>query len=318
MRYFDGYAYDRLSPAWLKQMIKDNEYRWQNFSDEKVMRWLYQELGERFSFSREYRYAITANEKAKIETQAKDVVMRPRRINKADSVICIDIEGTMQMLLTDVFGITSYVVVDGSGPHVYLEVRTENYGRVKLDLQEDLANIKAGRRTQHFACEGCYDGRYFNTIPEAEIEQMDKEIGYIGEDGKYMEDELERYRQRINDSKTTDEKVRKVFALLEHKFSDRLKTMKYCERTEIYKKALEDMIPDTKIGHKTFREKGKLLSCFIVPGDSDDENERYYLFNKAKRSYEEIEIEQYKKFYDDNDEVIKNATESNKEPRVDE
>ena len=81
---------------------------------------------------------------------------------------------------------------------------------------------------------------------------------------------------------TTDEKVRKVFALLEHKFSDRLKLMKYCERTETYKKALEDMIPDTKIGHRTFREKGKFLSCFIVPGDSDDENERYYLYNKAK------------------------------------
>lgn len=45
MRYFDGYAYDRLSPVWLKRLIKDNEYRWQNFSDEQVMRWLYLELG---------------------------------------------------------------------------------------------------------------------------------------------------------------------------------------------------------------------------------------------------------------------------------
>ena len=114
-----------------------------------------------------------------------------------------------------------------------------------------------------------------------------------------------------------DEKVRKVFALLEHKFSDRLKLMKYCERTELYKKVLEDMIPDAKIGHRTFREEGKLLSCFIVPG-SDDEDERYYLFNKEKRSYEEIDSEKYKKFYDDNDQVIKDATDSNREPKVDE
>ena len=317
MRFFDGFAYDRLSPAWLKKLIKDNEYRWQNFSDEQVMRWLYLELGKRFSFSREYRYAITAKEKAKIESQAKDVVMRGRRVNNADAVICIDIEQIMQKVLNDVFGIESHVVLDGAGPHVYLESKTENYGRVKTDLQEDLVNIQSGRRTEHFACESCYDGRNFNTIPQKVIEQMDKELGYIGEDGQYMEDQLERFREKINDSKTLDERVRKVFVLLEHKFAARLKSMKYCERTELYKKAIKDMIPDNKIGHRTFRENGKLLSCFIVPG-SDDEDEKYYLFNKEKRSYEEIDSEKYKKFYDDNDQVIKEATDSDKEPRVDE
>ena len=317
MRNFDGFAYDRLSPAWLKRLIRDNEYRWQNFSDEQVMRWLYLELGKRFSFSREYRYAITAKEKGRIESQARDVVMRSRRINNTDEVICIDIEQAMQMVLNDVFGIDSNVVIDGSGPHVYLETRTENYGRVRSDLQEDLANIKAGRRTEHFACESCYDGRNFSTIPQNVTEQMDKELGYIGEDGQYMEDQLERFREKINDSKTLDERVRKVFVLLEHKFAARLKLMKYCERTELYKKAMEDMIPDAKIGHRTFRENGKLLSCFIVPG-SDDEEERYYLFNKEKRIYEEIDTEKYKKFYDDNDQVIKEATDSDREPRVDE
>lgn len=316
MRYFDGYAYDRLSPAWLKRLIRDNEYRWQNFSDEQVMRWLYLELGKRFSFSREYRYAITAKEKGRIESQAKDVVMRSRRVNNPDSVICIDIEQTMQMLLNDLFGIDSRVVVDGSGPHVYLETRTENYGRVRSDLQEDLANIKAGRRTEHFACESCHDGRNFNTIPQNVTEQMDKELGYIGEDGQYMEEQLERFREKINDSKTLDERVRKVFVLLEHKFAARLKLMKYCERTELYKKAMEDMIPDVKIGHRTFRENGKLLSCFIVPGNGEDENEKYYLFSKEKRIYEEIDSERYKKFYDDNDQVIKEATDSDKEPRL--
>lgn len=318
MRFFDGYAYDRLSPAWLKTLIKENEYKWQEFSDTKVMRWLYLELGKKFSFSRKYRYAITSKEKAKIESQAKDKVMRPTRVNDVDSVICIDIEETMQTLLTDLFGIDSRVVLDGAGPHVYLEVRSKEYGRVKLDLQEDLCNIKAGRKTEHFACESCYDGRNFSTIPDVEIEKMDRDLEYISEDVKYMEDQLERFREKINESQTLDEKVRKVFVLLEHKFSDRLKAMKYCERTELYKKVIEDMIPDVKIEHRTFRENGKLLSCFIVPGSGEDENEKYYLFNKEKRSYEEIDLEKYKKFYDDNDQVIEEATNSEKEPRVDE
>lgn len=316
MRNFDGYAYDRMSPAWLKQLIKDNEYRWQNFSDEELMRWLYIELGNCFSFSRKYRYAITAEEKARIELEAKDVVKRPRRINNSDSVICIDIEETMRMLLTDLFGIDSRVVLDGSGPHVYLEVRTENYGRVKLDLQEDLCNIKAGRKTEHFACESSYDGRNYMTIPLDAIKEMDKKLGFIGEDEKYMEDKLEKYREKIDESESIDEKVRKVFVLLEHKFSDRLNNMKYCERTELYKKVIEEMIPETKIGHKTFRKDGKLLSCFIVPIDSDDETQRYYLFNKEKRCYEEIDLEKYKKLYDENDEAIKSATVSLKEPKV--
>lgn len=305
MRYFDGFAYDRLSPAWLKKFIKDNEYKWQNFSDEEVMRWLYLELGKRFSFNRQYRYAITAEEKAKIEQAAKDVVMRPRRVNSPDSLICIDIEETMRTLLTDLFGIDSHVVVDGSGPHVYLEVKSENYGRVKLDLQEDLYNIQAGRRTEHFANESSYDGRNFMIIPEDTVREMDKKFKYIGEDEKYMEDYLEDYREQIQESKTIDEMLRKVFALLEHKFSEQLKVMKYCERTELYKKVIEDMMPGIKVSHRTFRVNRKLASCFILPGDED--TEKYYLYNKTKRGYEEIEADRYKVLYQGNEELIKQA-----------
>lgn len=302
---FNGYVYDSMSPVWLKKLIKDNESKWLHFSEEELIRWLYIELGERFSFSREYRYAITPEEKARIELQAKDKVMRTRRVNNVDSVICIDIEETMQMLLTDLFGIDSRVITDGSGPHVYLEVRTENYGRIKLDLQEDLVNIKSGRRTEHFGSENYYNQKDYMTIPEGKIKEIDKKIGYIDENEKYMEDYLEDYRDKIEQSDTTDEKVRKVFALLEYKFSEILKSMKYCERTEIYKKVIEDMLPYDKVEHRTFRNNGKLLSCFIVPDDSDEDNKKYFLFNKEKRSYEEIDREEYEKLYDCNEETIK-------------
>lgn len=305
--YFDGYVYDSMSPIWLKNLIKNNESKWQNFSEEELIRWLYIELGRRFSFSREYRYAVTLEEKARIELQAKDVVMRPRRVNNVDSVICIDIEETMQMLLTDIFGIDSRVITDGSGPHVYLEVRTENYGRVKLDLQEDLVNIKSGRKTEHFGSETYYNQRNYMTIPENRIKEIDKNLGYIGEDKKYMEDYLEDYRDRIEQSDTIDEQVRKVFALLEHKFSERLKFMKYCERTELYKKVIEDMLPSIKVEHRTFRNNGKMLSCFIVPDTDNEDNKKYFLFNKEKRSYEEIDQKEYLKLYDNNEEIIKQA-----------
>lgn len=314
MRFFDGYAYDRLSPAWLKIMIKNNEEKWQNFSDEELLRWLYKELGDKFSFNRKYRYAITPEEKARLELEAKDVVMRPRRINNPDSVICIDIEETMHTLLTDLFGIDSRVVLDGSGPHVYLEARTENYGRVKLDLQEDLCNVKARRRTEHFACENSYDGRVFMTIPEDKLKEIDKKLGYIGEDEKYMEDYLEDYRDKVEESESFDEMIRKIFALLEHKFSKQLRDMKYCERTELYKKVIEDMMPDVEVGHRTFRENRKLLSCFIVPGEDGDET--YYLYNKEKRCYEQIATERYLELYQSNEDVIKSAT--TKEPKIDE
>jgi len=313
MRNIYGYVYDRMSPAWLKIMIRDNECRWQEFSDEELMRWLYLELGKHFSFDIKYRYAITAEEKAKIESAAKDVVMRTRRINNPDSIICIDVEETMQMLLTDLFGIDSRVVVDGSGPHVYLEVRTQNYGRVKLDLQEDLYNIKAGRRTEHFANESCYDGRNYMTIPENTIREIDKKLGYIGEDEKYMQDYLEKYREKIEECETPDEKIRKVFVILEAKFFNQLSEMKYCERTELYKKVIKEMMPDIDIKHKTFRKDGQLLSCFIVPGDNDCQV--YYLYNKEKRCYEEIDDERYQGFYQGNEDIIKQAL--SKEPKVD-
>ena len=314
MRNFDGYAYDRMSPAWLKMLIKNNEDKWINASDEEVMRWLYIELGNRFSFSRKYRYAITGGEKAKIESAAKDVVMRPRRINTPDSLICIDIEETMKMLLSDLYGIDSRVLLDGSGPHVYLEVRTENYGRVKLDLQEDLCNVKAGRRSEHFASESSYDGRSFMTIPEDKVKEMDKKLGYIGEDEKYMEDYLEEYREKIAESKTPDEMIQKVFVLLEHKFSKQLKAMKYCERTELYKKVIKDMMPDIDVAHRTFRVNGKFVSCFILP--EDHSAKRYYLYNKTKSGYEEIDDEKYQELYQINKEIIRQAM--SKEPKIDE
>lgn len=314
MRNIDGYFYDRMSPAWLKTMVRKNEDKWQNFTDEELVRWIYLELGKQFSFSRKYRYAITAEEKAKIELAAKDVVMRPRRINDPSSVICIDVEETMQMLLTDLFGINSRVVTDGSGPHVYLEAVTGNAGRIRLDLQQDLYNIKAGRKTEYFAKQSNYDGRYFMTISDDEIQEMDKKLGYIGEDGKYMEDYLEEYRQSIQSSETPKEKLEKIFILLEAKFFDKLKNMKYCERTELYKKVIKDMMPDVEVGHRTFRNNRKLLSCFIVPGEDDTES--YFLYNKAKRSYGEISSQEYNKLYEGNEEVIKKAV--IKEPRIDE
>ena len=73
-------------------------------------------------------------------------------------------------------------------------------------------------------------------------------------------------------------------------------------------------MPDVKVGHRTFRENRKLLSCFIVPGE--DEKETYYLYNKEKRSYQEIDGNRYQELYQSNEDVIKSAI--TKEPKIDE
>ncbi len=306
MRNIDVLFYDYMSPRWLKNMIRDNEDNWQNYSDEELIRWLYIELGKRFSFSRKYRYAVTDEEKAEVETAAL-YGDNASRIFNADSVTCIDIEKTLHMLVTDLYGIDSRILTDGSGPHVYLEITTSERKRLRLDLQQDLYNIKSRRRTEYFAAQDSYDGRNFDTIDPKHLEEIDSKLGYIN--GKYMNEEVEEYSDSIKNSKTEKEKAEKLFILLAAKFSNNTKTMKYCERAELYKKIINEQIPDNHFAHRTFRSKGELFSCFIVP-DENGEKEYYYLYNKSKRSYEEVEKERFLELDKDNNKEIDRLTEA--------
>lgn len=309
MRTIDGYMYDAMSPQWLKKMIRDGEPQWQNFDDEELMRWLYTQLGKKFSFDRKYRYAVTDEEKAEIES-ASSYGDTSQRIFRSESVICIDIENTYKMLLKDLFGIEARVVVDGSGPHVYVQAITSERKNYRLDLQQDLYNIKAGRRTEYFAAQDMYDGRRFDTMDSKRLEEIDRKIGYI--DDKYMNDEMNKYNEAINNSKTEKEKVEKVFILLATKFSENTKSMKYCERTDLYKSILKEKIPDNHLAHRTFRSKGELFSCFILPDENEEGNEHYYLYSKQRRLYEEVDKERFLELDADNNKEIERLTEKYK------
>ena len=133
--------------------------------------------------------------------------------------------------------------------------------------------------------------RRFRTIPEDEIKKIDKKLGYIGEDEKYTDDYLEQYREKIEEASTEEEKFKMVCALIETKLFTKIKNMKYCELAELYKKEIEELIPGNGIIHKTFRYKGKLLSCFIVP--LEEGKSSFYLFDKEKRSFKTITEEEY-------------------------
>lgn len=292
-RTINGYAYDEMQPYWIKKLIGDNENKWTNFSDVELIRWLYIELGKQFSFDKKYRYSMTNKEKTKLESAARDVVNRTIRLNRTSEVTCIDITEALRMVLEDVFLLEAKVRIDGSGPHVYLEVfLSDEKGSIRLDLQEDLYNIKAGRRTEYFAQQDQYDGRTFKTIPQSRIEEIDKKIGYIPENEKYMEDILAEFQEDIDKCGTTQDKVEKVFTLLEAKFFKKLKNMGICEHIELFKKVLAEMIPQNCIELRTFLNARKdLSSIFIVPSNSEEiptNPPTYYLYDIQKRQYVQI------------------------------
>ncbi len=172
MRSIDTFVYDNLLPQNIKQLIHKNEDRWQNFTDEELIRWVYIELGKMYSFDCEYRYARDTRDQTRIENEAKlaekdgNLIRRISHFNSS-KVICIDLVNAMNLVLGDLFGIDCKGVIDGSGPHEYNVVRFGNR-IIRLDLQQDLYNIQSGRKTEFFGTTDYYDGKRFGVVSEDE------------------------------------------------------------------------------------------------------------------------------------------------------
>ena len=295
MRNIDGYMYDRL-PRKIKKFIKEREADWQNWNDEQIIAWIHTELGSIYSYDPNYRYANNA-EKFQVETDADKDRSYWNRLNRK-FVTCIDLANIVEFILSDVFFINCRSVIDGSGPHkyniVYLPKKI-----LKLDLQEDLYNIKSSRKLEHFGSEKYYDGRNFYSYTSDEIDSLLSSINYKGI--PYSNDLLDKHANKMNDLNVNlDKKLEIILLSTCLEYQQYLPQMDYCEKVELFKANISEYITqedslgrkrnffteESPISHHTIKKSGNYISCFNV--QCDDGTQKHYINDGSSLKYNEI------------------------------
>ena len=218
--------------------IKKKINKIENITETEIIRFVYWDLGNRFSFDLNY---IFGNSETKRKIYAKSR-------NKDDLELCMEknivvcksmayiCEYVLKKLgidikteLLDEYGIRQ--------PHVY-NVVTEKNGRTYiLDLQQDLENIQSHSRTECFGVQGVREKKPIISL--FELEQIDKKLGYIQKDNYYSNDYLYLLKSDICYFDDFEEKLNFI---LENIDIHENKNMKYIERkwhhAEILKKIL--------------------------------------------------------------------------------
>lgn len=208
------------------EYIKRKINKIENITETEIIRYVYLDLGNRFSFDLNYIYGNSETkrkiyERSRHEEELELCMEKNTAVCKSLAYICeyilkkigIDIK----TVLLDEYGIRK--------PHVYNVITEKNGRQYILDLQQDLENIQSHSRTE---CFGVQEVRSKQPIISLfELEQIDKKLGYIQKDNYYSDEYLYLLKSDICYFENLEEKLH---FLLENIDIHENKNMKYMER----------------------------------------------------------------------------------------
>lgn len=167
-----------------KKYCKEN-----NFSETEIIRYVYLDLGNRFSFNQNF-FAGNSKTKKSIYNRGKD----EESLNEAFTskiAICKSISYILEKILKELnINIKTIKDPDDSRycAHVYNIITPKNGKPYVIDLQEDLKNIQSHSFTKNFGLSVIDNGP--PVLKRFDIEQIDKKLGYIKNDNYYSDDYL--------------------------------------------------------------------------------------------------------------------------------
>lgn len=237
------------------------EYKRQNpdISEEKLIRYVYLDLGQRFSFNldiytnRKTRMKIYSNSKSEEDLD---------KVMESNIVICKSVSYILEYVLKQV-GVNIRVVVDPKDtrkcPHMYNIVTPKEGEKYIIDLQDDIENIQFHSYTKRFGLSTEEDKP--PVIGRLEIEQMDKELGYIDDENYYADEYLYFLKSQMDCFKDFAEKVQ--FALENIEFYEN-KKIKFPERKWRHEAILREIFSKEEL-HKIH-----IIECYQEEGENKE------------------------------------------------
>ena len=242
---------------------KVKEYKKQNpdLTERELIRYVYLDLGNRFSFNLNYSFGNTKTKKY--------IYGKSRREEDIDesmetnTVICISASHILEKVLKAV-GVDIITVADPldnrKNAHTYNVVRPVEGQEYIIDLQEDMENIQSHSFTKSFGLS--VEPKKTRVISRFEIEQIDRKLGYVRDDYYYADDYLDLFRQHLPLIDTLEEKAELVLNNIDV-YENR--EMQYAERRWHHEKILKELFTQKEMN------KIHIIDCY-----RDDENGRTY------------------------------------------
>lgn len=269
------------------------------FSELEIIRYVYLDLGKRFSFDLNYAFG---NSKAKQQIYRESSNESTQENALEDNIIiCKSLAYILEHIYEEL-GIHAETIIDMDDmrkcKHVYNIIEDQNGKRYKIDLQEDLENIQAYDRTKHFGI-SLWDEKT-ETISRKELEELDLKLGYIKKDFYYSGDYMYLMKQTVSYFDDVREKARFVLENLEPYSNN---NRKYAERKWRHERLLKKVFNNDELS------KIKLLDCYRQEEDSSRSYELYasvqyksqadiYCFSEEE-GYAFIGMEKFAKRLDD-------------------
>lgn len=280
-----------------KYIDKIKEYKRQNpnISEEKLIRFVYLDLGKRFSFNLEFFFR---NRKTKkqiyINSKAEKDLNEALETNK---VICKTTAYLLEYILKKLdVNIKTVVVPDDKRkyPHVYNIVTPKEGKEYIIDLQEDMENIQSYSFTRNFGL-STEKGEKF-VISKSDIEQIDRELGYINDEKYYADDYLYLLKGYMGYFKKFGEKVE--FVLENIDVYDN-KNIQYQERKWHHSKILKELFSEEELRkihiidcYQENEEERVYKNCIAVERSRGTD---MYLYSVQENKYDKITIDEFAK-----------------------
>lgn len=285
----------------LEKYIEEVKENTENFSDIEKLRYVYLDLGKRFSFNLDFSFGNSETKKKIYNKSHKSNELEQSMEN--NTIIC-KTSSTIYEYIMKKLGVNIKTETDDMDmrkyPHTYNVVTTKENKKYLFDLQEDMRYIKAHLRTQRFGISMQKDDKE-PIINRFELEQIDKKLKYITNELYYTDEYLELIKNN----------------------------MKYADR----KWRMEDLIGcDNKEGllfSQKERNKIHLIDCYIENNGKRDyklcmavdkkEDVDIYIFSEDTNSFEKKTLKEFAQMTENdglvNLQKIKNLRQAQREVR---
>lgn len=274
---------------YIAQMKKKTE----GLDELEKIRIVYLDLGNRFKFNEKF-YNGNSEKKTDIYREsAFDESIEQGMYNGI--IICKTSSKILEKVLNELgINATSEVANDDPDikhPHVYNIVCLKDGRKIGLDLQLDLKNIQSHSRTRYFGRDTLDDKEI---IQRAEIEKIDRKIGYISDENYYTDDYIEMLRY---DSLMFDDFFEKISFVFENLELQTYPQMGYLERSWYHNKIFKQIFSQEEM------RRIKQLECYVADKDGNKEYRNYigiehgfepifYRYNEREFKYDKISPEE--------------------------
>lgn len=268
---------------WIEKYIEEHP----DITEEKIIRYVYLDLGKRFSFDLNFAFG-NSKIKRNIYKKSKDIDTLENAIEIYEGN-CKVISNVLKYVLKKIGVDITTEVVDNlytKCPHVYNIITQKDGKRYSVDLQMDLKNIQSHSFTKRYGLS--LDTEKPPIFKRFDIEKMDRELGYIDDIHYYSDDYLYMLKADLDLFSDYGEKIK---FLLEHIDICENKQIKYAERKWNHESILRKVLSKKEL------KKIQLIDCYVIEKGEKKYMNYIAVDNKGKTEIYEYDIDQnaYKK-----------------------